>query len=61
MTLKERKDLELLIEHKIEEYLGDPDVGRQLRPEFVAELKKRMKRKQKLTPMSAVAKRYGLR
>ena len=61
MTSKEKQELELLIEHKIEEYLGDPDTGLELRPEFVAQLRKRMKSKQKLTPMSAVAKKYGLR
>jgi len=61
MTLKERQDLEFLIEQKIEEYLGDPDAGLKLRPEFVAELRRRMKKKQKFTPMSVVAKKYGLR
>jgi ethanolamine ammonia-lyase small subunit len=60
MTSKERKDLEFLIEQKIEEYLGDPDVGRQLRPEFVAELKRRMKKKQKTISHTEVLKRYDL-
>lgn len=61
MTSKERQELEMLIEQKIDEYLGDPDIGLQLRPEFVAELRKRMKKNRKYTPMSAVAKQYGLR
>ena len=60
MTLKERQELEMLIEHKIEEYLGDPDSGLQLRPEFVAELRERMAKKQKLTPIEAVAEKYGI-
>ncbi len=60
MTLKERQALELLIEHKIEGYLGDPDEGLKLRPAFLAELRRRMKKKQTYTPMSIVAKKYEL-
>ena len=60
MATKDRADLEMLIEQKIEEYLGDPDEGLKPRPGFLAELRRRMKKKQKYTPMSAVAKKYGL-
>lgn len=61
MTSKERQELELLIEHKIEEYLGDPDEGLQLRPEFLARLRANMRKKQRLVPHEEVLKKYGLR
>ena len=62
MTTKEREQkLEALVEQKILEVLGDPDSGLELKKSFVAELQKRMKKKQKFIPMSAVAKKYGLR
>lgn len=32
--------IEELVEQKLEEYLGDPDKGLELRPEFVRKLKK---------------------
>ena len=62
MTTKELdKKLEFLIEQKIIELYGDPDAGLELKESFVAELRKRMKKKQKLTPHAAVLKKYGLR
>jgi len=62
MTTTERnKKLENLVEQKILEFLGDPDSGLELKKSFVLELKKRMSKKQKYTPMSVVAKKYGLR
>ncbi len=61
MTSKERQDLEFLIEQKIEEYLGDPDAGLKLRPEFLARLRRNMRKKQRLIPHDQVLKKYGLR
>ena len=61
MTNKQRNDLTNLIEEKINEIYGDPDTGLQLKASFVAELRRRMKKKQRLVPHSAVMKKYGLR
>ncbi|OGG58286.1 hypothetical protein A3C86_03550 [Candidatus Kaiserbacteria bacterium RIFCSPHIGHO2_02_FULL_49_16] len=61
MTTAERdKKLENLIEQKIFEFLGDPDSGLELKKSFAMKLRKRLKERQKLTPLSAVAKKYGL-
>ena len=60
-TAEKDKRLGNLIEQKILEFLGDPDAGLELNPDFVRELKKRMAKKQKLIPLSTVMKRYGLR
>ena len=62
MTTAQRdKKLENLIERKILEFLGDPDSGLELKKSFVTELRKRLKKKQKLTPLSEVVRKYGLR
>lgn len=62
MTAAERnKKLENLVEQKIFEFLGDPDSGLELKKSFVVELRKRMRKNQKFTPLSVVAKKYGLR
>ena len=61
MTTAERnKKLENLIERKILEFFGDPDSGLELKKSFALKLRKRMREKQKLTPLSVVAKRHGL-
>jgi hypothetical protein len=61
MTTTERKELENIVEQKILEFFSDPDFGLKLKRGVVSELKKRIKKKQNLVPMSAVAKKYGLR
>lgn len=62
MTTAERnKQLGNLIEQKILEFFGDPDAGLELKKSFVLKLQKRMKEKQKFTPLSAVMKKYGIR
>jgi len=58
---QQEKQIEAIVERKLLEFLGDPDEGLTLRPSFVAELKKRLKSKQKNIPHSEVLKRYGLR
>lgn len=61
MTTAERnKRLGNLVEQKILEFFGDPDFGLELKKPFAVKLRKRLKKKQKLTPLLAVAKKYGL-
>lgn len=61
MTTAERnKELGNLVEQKILEFFGDPDFGLELKKPFISELKKRLKKKQKLFSHSAVLKKYGL-
>ena len=58
----DHRKLQNLIEQKILEFFGDPDAGLELRPSHLRELKKRMAQKnRKLTPLSVVAKKYGVR
>ena len=60
-TAEKNKKLGNLIEQKILEFFGDPDAGLELKPSFLRKLRKNMKNHQKLTPLSVVAKKYGLR
>lgn len=55
------KKLGILVEQKILEFFGDPDAGLELRKSFVIELRKRLKKKQRLTSHADVLKKYGLR
>ncbi len=52
-------DLENLIEQKIIEVLGDPDINLNLRDDFKKELKNRLKRKVKRFSHQEVVKRFG--
>jgi hypothetical protein len=52
-------DLENLIEQKIIEVLGDPDISLNLREDFKKELKDRLKRKVKRFSHQEVIKRFG--
>lgn len=63
MTQAQRQEqkIEAIIERKLLEFLGDPDEGLKLRPSFVAELKKRLKSKQKYVSHAEVKRRYGIR
>lgn len=60
-TAQLNKKLENLVEQKILEFFGDPDAGLELKKSFAIKLQKRLKEKQKFTPLSMVAKKYGLR
>lgn len=61
MTTAERnKKLENLIEQKILEFLGDPDSGLELKKGFLNNLRKNMRKTQKLTSHADVLKKYGL-
>lgn len=62
MTVAEQnKKLENLIEHKILEFLGDPDHGLALKKGFVQEIRRRVSKKQLLISHSSVMKKYGVR
>ena len=52
-------DLKNLIEQKIIEVLGDPDISLNLREDFKKELKDRLKRKVKQFSHQEVIKRFG--
>jgi len=60
-TLEKNKSLGNLIEQKILEFFSDPDAGLSLKKPFAAKLQERMSKKQKLTSLSTVAKKYGAR
>lgn len=63
-TTELSKKIEHIVEQKVEqkllEFLGDPDEDLELKRSFLIKLKKRMKEKQKYTPLSVVARKYGL-
>lgn len=52
------EDLELLIERKILEILGDPDAGLELRPEFKRKLEQRLE-DSPAADQEEVARRFG--
>ena len=56
----QNKKLERLIEQKILEFLGDPDNKLSLKKSYLAMLRKRMRKSQKLTSNSIILKKYGI-
>ena len=52
-------DLEQLIEHKLLEFLGDPDSGLQLKKEFKRKLEQRLKKPSKRISHEEVLKRFA--
>jgi hypothetical protein len=52
-------ELEHLIEQKVLEFLGDPDAGLELRPEFKEELNRRLGSSCQKTSHLEVVKRFG--
>ncbi|MBI5048365.1 MAG: hypothetical protein HZB54_05420 [Deltaproteobacteria bacterium] len=52
-------DIELLIEHKLLEILGDPDSGLQLTKEFKAKIEQRLKRPSERISHEDVVKRFA--
>ena len=60
-TTEKNRNLEHLVEQKILEFFGDPDAGLELKKPFVVALRKRLSKKQKLTPLSVIARKYGIR
>lgn len=60
-TARLNKEIGDIVEQKLLEFFGDPDAGLEVRKSLVARLRKQMKEKnRKLTPLSEVAKMYGL-
>ena len=53
------EDLENLIEQKIMEILGDPDMSLDFREEFKTELKNRLARRSNRIPHEEAMKRFG--
>jgi len=53
------EELELLIEQKVMEMLGDPDSGLELKEEFKVELRQRLAGRYRKTPQEEVLKRFG--
>lgn len=60
MSITDKK-LGNLVEQKILEFFGDPDAGLGLKKGFLNNLRKGMRRSQKLTSHADVLKKYGLR
>ena len=52
--------IEETIEEKLQEYLGDPDEGLELRAEVIQKLKAHKVSRKARIPMEQVTKRYGL-
>lgn len=62
MTIVERdRKLGNLVEQKILEFFGDPDAGLELKKSFETELRRRLKKSQKLISHADVLKKYGFR
>jgi hypothetical protein len=60
-TAQLNKQIGDIVEQKLLEFFGDPDEGLEVRKSLVTRLRKQMKEKnRKLTPLSEVAKMYGL-
>ncbi len=53
------EDIEQLIEHKVLEMLGDPDLGLQLKKEFKTKLEQRLKKPSKRISHREVLKRFA--
>jgi len=61
MTLEQLEALiDERVEQKLEEILGDPDEGLEVREEIIEKLKAQRKSRKKRIPMEEVAKQYGL-
>jgi len=54
-----KKEIELMIEQKVLELLGDPDNGLQLKEEFKKKINKRLKNLSDTTSHSDIMKKYA--
>ncbi len=62
LTVEQLKALiEEMVEAKLEEYLGDPDEGLELKEEVIQRLKAHEALKKPRIPMEQVAKKHGLK
>ena len=53
--------IEDMIEEKLQEYLGDPDEGLELREEIIQRLKAHQTSRKSRIPMQQVAERHGFK
>ncbi|MFA4932735.1 MAG: hypothetical protein WC625_07515 [Caldisericia bacterium] len=53
------EDLELFIEQKVSEILGDPDSGLELKDDFKEQLKQRLKSSSRAISQEEMEKRFG--
>ena len=61
MTLEQLEALiDARVEQKLDEILGDPDEGLEVREEVIEKLKAQRKSRKKRVPMEEVAREYGL-
>jgi ethanolamine ammonia-lyase small subunit len=61
LTVEQLKTLiEDTIEERLQEYLGDPDEGLELREEIIQRLKAHKKSRKPRIPMEQVAKKHGI-
>jgi len=58
-TVLSKSDIELIIEQKLMELLGDPDSGLQLKDSFVKTLNDRLKKNSPRVTHQTLAKKYG--
>jgi len=62
LSVEELKDLiKQTVQETIDDMLGDPDEGLELRKEFVAQLKKSLESDEKMIPLEEVVKKIGLK
>jgi hypothetical protein len=62
LSVEELKDLiKQTVQETIDDMLGDPDEGLELREEFVAQLKKSLESDEKMIPLEEVVKKIGLK
>ncbi len=52
--------IEDTVEERLQEYLGDPDEGLEIRDEIVQRLKTHLASKQPRIPMEQIAKKHGI-
>ena len=60
-TAQLNKQIGDIVEQKLLEFFGDPDAGLEVKKSLLVRIRKEMKKKnRRLTPLSEVAKMYGL-
>jgi predicted house-cleaning noncanonical NTP pyrophosphatase (MazG superfamily) len=61
LTVEQLKTLiEDTVEERLQEYLGDPDEGLEIREEIIQKLKSHEASRKPRIPMEQVAKKYGI-
>lgn len=60
-TTLTKKDVEMLVEQKVPELLGDPDSGLSLKEEFKKKLRRRLKNLSDTISHATIVKKYAQR